>query len=256
MDDRTAAELFRLGKSYYGIRNRGAAKNYLMQAVMKGSSSAARLLFTLGKEFLGEKTEEGYGHAEDCFQALADRGHAESCLYLGILCRDGLGRERDARRAFGYFDESYRLGLGMGAYEAGQLIMKDAFNDAKAREVAIEWFKAAADDGVTEAYTKIGLLLCDNLPQHYAEALKWFLKGIREKDTDAMVYASDLYITGFGVNKNPRIALALLHRAAAEGNRKANSILGGLYAAGKYVEQDDRKAAAFYQKAAECGTEE
>lgn len=243
----TAAQLYRLGKNYYMIRNYRKALEYLIDAVIKGSSGAARLLMELGK-FCYHRHEEGdYGVAERCFQTLADRGSGESCLYLGRMCRNGLGRKKDVRAAFDYFDEAYQLGCGEGAFEAGSLILPDAWVYEEAKQAAIGWFKAAAEDGIVRANTEIGLLLCDSIPEHNAEALTWFVKGIQGGDTDAMVYASDLYMSGVGVPKNEKIALSLLVEAAKNGNRKANAILGDMYAAGNHVEKDHERAAAYYR---------
>ena len=247
----TGSQLFQLGKNYYIIRNYGKAKTYLVEAVMKGSSRAARLLMDLGK-FLYSRHEPGdYSLAEECFQVLADRGSAEGCLYLGRMCRSGYGRKRDVRAAFDYFDEAYQLGSGEAAFEAGLLILPDAWAYDEAKEAAIGWFKAAAEDGVVRANTEIGLLLSDNVPEHNAEALTWFVKGIHGGDTDAMVYASDLYFIGIGVPRNEKIAVALLVQAAREGNKKANSILGDMYAAGEHVDKNKERACEYYRRAKE-----
>ena len=79
----TAARLYRLGRGYYKIRNYERAQSYLMEAVIRGSSSAVRLLYHIGYLFFCCKE---YDRAEDCFQILADRGDARSCFYLGLMC--------------------------------------------------------------------------------------------------------------------------------------------------------------------------
>lgn len=252
----TAARLCQMGKNYCAIRNYKKGKEYLLQSVIKGSSAGARALFSLGKQFYEAGDDENYQNAEDCFQALADRGHGESCLYLGKMYRGGLGVPRDIQAAFNYFAESYELGLAQGAYEAGCLIMPDAFVSDDAKSAAIEWFKAAEEEGIVRACTDIGLLLCDNLPEHNKEALFWFLKGVKGGDTDAMIYASDLYLSGMGTPKNVTIALSLLKRAADAGSPKANTILGDFYAAGDYVERNMAAARAYYKRAVECATKD
>lgn len=252
----TAAKLCQMGKNYCAIRNYEKGKDYLIQAVIKGSSAAARALLDLGKQFYRAGGKANYQKAEDCFQVLADRGSAESCLYLGRMYRNGLGVAPDVQVAFNYFAESYELGSAQGAYEAGLLIVPEAFVSDDAKSAAIEWFKVAEEEGIVRACTEIGLLLCDNLPEHNKEALAWFLKGVRGGDTDAMIYASDLYLSGMGTPKNVTIALALLKRAADEGNPKANTILGDFYAAGNYVERNLAVAHAFYKRAVKLETKD
>lgn len=247
----TAARLCQMGKNYCAIRNYKQGKKYLIQAVIKGSSAGARALLLLGKQFYKAGGKENFLDAEDCFQVLADRGSGESCLYLGRLYRGGLGVDRDIQAAFNYFAEAYELGIATGAYEAGCLIMPDAFVSDDAKQAAIEWFKAAEEEGVIRANTEIGLLLCDNLPEHNREALEWFMKGVRGGDTDAMIYASDLYLSGLGTPKNVTIAMSLLKKAADKGSSKANTILGDLYAAGNYVQKNQAVAQAYYRRAAQ-----
>lgn len=251
-DPLTAAQLYQLGRNYYLIRNYSQAAEYLTEAVIKGSSGAARLLMDMGKLLYRRGAAGDYTLAERCFQPLADRGSGESCLYLGRMCAAGLGRKKDVRAAFDYFDEAYQLGCGEGAFEAGRLILPDAWVYEEARQAAIGWFKAAADDGIIRANTEIGLLLCDNIPEHNAEALTWFVKGIHGGDTDAMVYASDLYLGGMGVPKNEKIAVNLLVQAARGGNKKANTILGDMYASGDYVEKNKTRAIEYYKRAKDC----
>lgn len=246
--EETAAHLFLLGKNYYAIRNYAAAKEYLLRAVGKGSSGAARLLLELGRRFLAD---ENFREAEECFQALADRGSAEGCLYLGKMARNGLGVERDIQMAFDYFTEAYRLGMSAGAFEAGKLMLPEAFAVPRVREIAIEWFKEAAADGITEAYTEIGVLLCDGLPVHHREALEWFLRGVRQGDCDAMIYAADIYLSGIGVEQNVRLALFLLNKASEGGSGKANRILAALYREGRYVEKNPEISRMYERKGKE-----
>lgn len=251
-----AAGLYRLGKNYYAIHNYEEAKNYLIRAVVCGSSAAAHQLLMLGRHFLKMGGQENFRCAEDCFQALADRGSGEGCLWLGRMARDGLGRARDIQEAFQDFSEAYRLGNLQAAYEAGCLMLPDAMVSPEVREIAKEWFQAAADDGVAKAYTQMGLLLCDNLPAHHKEALSWFIKGIQAGDPDAMIGAADIYISGIGVMKNVSLALSLLRKAAGEGSSKANRILGRFYEEGQFVERDRTLAQAYRQRAERCAQKE
>lgn len=241
-----AARLYRLGKNYFAIHNYEAAQDFLSEAVIEGSTAAARLLLQVAHLFFRHRE---YARAEDAFQVLADRGSGESCLYLGILCRDGLGRRRDLAQAFHYFNEAYQLGDMRGAMEAGLLVEKEAHFSEEAKQAAIEWLAIASESGLNEANRHIGLLLLDNVPAHHAEAMQWFLKGARGGDARCMVYASDLYRNGSGVPRNEGLAFSLLRRAADMGDMKACSILGDWYASGTYVEKDQKIARMYYRRA-------
>lgn len=245
----SAARLYQLGRGYLAIHNYDAAQRYLSEAVIQGNTGAARLLFSLGMQFWEQRTRDSYVRAEDCFQLLADRGSAESCLYLGMMCRDGHGRRADVQAAFDYFSEAYQLGDVRGAFLAGLLISREAWRDEEARTAAIEWLSIAADGGITEASRHIGLMLCDNVAEHHAKALQWFLRGFRDGDARCGVYAADLYLSGLGVAKNVAAALALLRQAAEAGDSKANAILGDFYETGTYVKRDRSLARTYYERA-------
>lgn len=244
--DESAARLYRLGKNYFSIRNYEAAQEFLSEAVIAGSTAAARLLLQVAHLFFRHRE---YARAEDAFQVLADRGSGESCFYLGIMCRDGLGRRCDPTQAFHYFNEAYQLGDMRGAMAAGLLVEREAHFNGEAKQAAIEWLAIASESGINEANRHIGLLLLDNVPAHHAEAMQWFLKGARGGDARCMVYASDLYLNGSGVARNERIALSLLRRAAELGDMKACSILGDFYASGTYVEKNQKLARMYYRRA-------
>lgn len=251
-DVKSASDLYRMGCNYYAIRNYRKAQEYLIHAVIRGSSQAARRLYQLGCLLLQRQAGDDLHCAEVCFQTLADRGDAESCLQLGLMCKHGRGRRKDLPAAFGYFDEAWQLGNPRGAYEAGMLILPEAWRDPEAKAAAVEWFKVAAEEGITESYRQLGFLFLDHTPEHDREALQWFLRGAEAGDTDDMVYASDLCFNGAGGARNVLLGVALLRRAADRGNQKANSILGDFYGSGKYVERNEYLADQYYTRAQEC----
>lgn len=65
-----------------------------------------------------------------------------------------------------------------------------------------------------------------------------------------------LYQSGLGVEKDIKVAIYWLEKAAAQGLREAESYLGHLYLEGKYVEKDWDKAEHWLLKAAEHGQSE
>lgn len=62
-----------------------------------------------------------------------------------------------------------------------------------------------------------------------------------------------LYQTGLGVEKDIKVAIYWLEKAAGHGLREAESYLGHLYAEGRYVEKDLDKAEHWLLKAAQHG---
>ena len=126
-----STEDLRLGKQYLKIRSYDKALEHLTKAVIQGDRAAVSLLYKLGVHFFDEKE---YKKAEQAFQLLAGRGHAESCIYLGKISEYGDTGRKDIQAAFGYYAEAYRLGLPRGAYKAGKLMMPDALRSEEVRD--------------------------------------------------------------------------------------------------------------------------
>ena len=62
-----------------------------------------------------------------------------------------------------------------------------------------------------------------------------------------------MYINGRGVPQDNVQAALWLRKAAEQGNRNAQVVLGGLYSDGQGVPQDNTRAVFWYRKAAEQG---
>ena len=247
-----------LGRAYLQIRNYDKALEFLGQAVMAGKSNAAKDLYDLGDHFF---QEGDYANAEKAFQMLADRGHGESCLRLGEMCEEGIGRKQDLEAAFGYYSESFNQGVSWGAYKAGLLMLPDALAHEEVRDIALTWFDEAIKAGIYEAYSAVGDLysshfVSGNTTSDDHVAFTWYLKGAMQKDPLAMVRAADSLFDGCGTQKDTKRALRLYEEAAALGNSDAASTLGHIYEQGLDVPKEFEKAMDWYLKAFEMETEE
>ncbi len=240
-----------LGRSYLHIRNYDKALEFLGQAVMAGKGNAAKDLYDLGNHFY----EEGdYAKAEKAFQMLADRGHGESCLRLGEMCEEGIGRRRDLEAAFGYYSESFNQGVAMGAYKAGMLMYPDALRQEEVRDIALTWFDEAIKADIAEAYAAVGDLYSSHFTMGHTlrddhVAFTWYLKGTMHKDPRAMVRAADCFLNGYGTKKDPKRAVRLFEEAGQLGSPDAWIRLGQMYETGNGVYKEIRKALDYYMKA-------
>lgn len=118
-DVKSASDLYRMGCNYYAIRNYRKAQEYLIHAVIRGSSQAARRLYQLGCLLLQRQAGDDLHCAELCFQTLADRGDAESCLQLGLMCKHGRGGAKTCRRHSDIL-------MKRGSWEIREALMKRA----------------------------------------------------------------------------------------------------------------------------------
>lgn len=151
-------------------------------------------------------------------RAAAEAGVAEAQAVYGQMLLDGLGVEKNARAAVGWFaraaQQEHVMAINMlgRCYDLGWGVPVD-------KERAAAWFKAAAD-----------------------RSLDWGLYN----------YATALAL-GEGVAQDRLAALGLFRRAAAMGNAKAMNFVGSFHEDGWVVERDLAEAARCYAIAAEGG---
>jgi TPR repeat protein len=140
-------------------------------------------------------------------------------------------------------------------------------------EEAFKWYLKAAIQGYKDAQNSVGNMydLGEGVEENNAEAMKWYLKAAQQDDNKAINNIAALYETGDGVSKNlakaeewylkgakkgdatSQINLSLLlakerefveafywaEKSAKQGNADAQAFLGGLYAEGYGVIQNE-----------------
>ena len=84
-------------------------------------------------------------------------------------------------------------------------------------------------------------------------AVKEYRALAEQGDTAAQTQLAEMYLTGRGVDKDPRQALTWYEQAAQHGNAEAQYSLGNMYFMGEGVPQDDAQAATWYRRAADQG---
>ncbi len=248
---RSASELYTLGKNYHQIRNMDKAKEYLSQAILKGSTSASGELFSLGSDFVSECR---FTDGEECFQMLADRGHSGACIALGDISRLGMGREVDLDTAFSYYAEAYRLGNMEGALHAGILLARIGKKEIK--EAAEGWLSLAAESGIPAACTELGKLYWSPEKGNNdanRRAFSWFMRGAGAGDRKAYRYVGDFYSSGIVVPHDDERAIEFYQKAAALGDAQADMRLGDMYSEGDPSVRDMKKAVEYYLQAYEEG---
>ena len=251
-------ELLHLGESYLKIRNYDKAYEYLSRAVMGGKSRAATPLYQLGLHFLSEKE---YKKAERCFQILADRGHSESCLELGKMCEEGLGRHKDMEAAFGYYGQGFQCGNALCAYRAGLLMMSDAMQFEEVRDIAMTWYQEAIKGGIWKAYTQMGNLynadigFAEHTPRNNRIALSWYLRGAMHGEGSSLKAAADLFYYGRGIPQDVKRAILMYQQAADAGESSACLSLGLMYESGKGVHKNQQESLRWFRRGREMGDE-
>ena len=98
------------------------------------------------------------------------------------------------------------------------------------------------------------LVLFCATPQATAESnLTTIMKAAEQGDAEAQFNLGGLYADGDGVPQDDKQAVDWYRKAAEQGYADAQNNLGVMYAKGRGVPQDDKQAAEWYKKAAEQG---
>ncbi|SLN29701.1 caspase family protein [Oceanibacterium hippocampi] len=160
---------------------------------------------------------------------------------------------------------------------------------AQRRDEGLPYLFAAADKGYGAAFANIGGTYQFDLG-NYGEAIKWYRRGAEINDASSQIHLADMYLEGWGVQRDlsealrwlkplaensnvlaeyktaliyqrgdntirrdPEEAQKWLLRAASHGSARAQNDLGWAYEQGDGVRQDMEKAASWYERGAEQG---
>ena len=123
-------------------------------------------------------------------------------------------------------------------------------------KINVEDLKIRSDKGDRSATRQLAEMFYvgrGGVEQNFAEAARWYERLARQGDARAQTSLGLMYARGYGVERN----LAMAHRwwsfAAAQNDPGAQYNLGLSYSRGEGVAQDYRQAAEWYGKAAVRG---
>jgi len=206
---------------------------------------------------------------------------AAAITLVGVIYRDGAAVGRNEREASKWFRIASDLGDPQAAFELGALLLEGANGVPKDLAGAKEQFERAAAKNHPGALYNLGVMALGSKPPDYAKAAQYFLRaaqagddnaaysyGVMERDgkgvpqnladgvrwlkraADAGVIAGQveyaiMLFNGVGVPKDEPGAVQILKIAAARGNPIAQNRLAHLYVAGRVVERDLARAAAW-----------
>lgn len=109
----------------------------------------------------------------------------------------------------------------------------------------------AGDKGATRQLAEAYYLGREGAEQSFTEAARWYLKLAQQGDRRAQTTLGLMYARGYGVKKDPAEAFRWWNFAAAGNDPGAQYNLGLAYATGDGVAQDFAQAAQWYDKAAQ-----
>ncbi len=135
-----------------------------------------------------------YSKALEAFKPLANAGHADAQLKLGLMYHFGLGVKED---------------------------------DA----VALDWFRKAADQGNADAQFFLGQMYTFGWGTHKdpdpdLQAVQWYFKAALQGHAEAQFNLGLMFLAGKGVVQSHEEGMKWIQRAARQGHSAAQSFVG------------------------------
>lgn len=186
------------------------------------------------------------------FQSAAKLGHPKALFNLGLCYETGKGTKVDFKKAGECYVQAALKGHRYALYNIGVYHIKGIGNMPKNEKVGLQFFRKAADQGVSEAQVYLGL--------HYLEKEKWrdafnmFRDSEKQNNVDGKYYLGMCYENGWGVAQNEKMAVEMYIGAAFRGHDDAIFTLGQYYENGRGgLVKNEQLAIALYQIIADKG---
>ena len=188
------------------------------------------------------------------WKTLAEQGHAESQLNLGVMYRDGEGVPEDYSQAVSWFRKAAKQGNAKSQFNLGSAYFY-GYGVPEDDAQAVFWFRKAAEQNNAEAQYELGTAYFYGfgVPEDSVQTAFWYRKAAEQGNADAQFDLGRLYDNGEGVSEDDREAAFWYRRAAEQGDADAQNNLGVMYEKGKGVPKGAVQALFWYRKAAEQG---
>ena len=157
-----------------------------LKSAAEGGNPAAA--FELGTRYLeGRGVQVSAAEAASWYQRAADAGLAPAQYRLGSLYEKGTGVTRDLNRARGLYEKAAAAGNGKAMHNLAVMFAQGALSERPDYRTAAQWFRRAAEHGVTDSQFNLGILYARGLgvDQSLAESYKWFALAALGGDQDA-----------------------------------------------------------------------
>jgi len=271
-----ATAQFDLGSSY--AKGEGVPQDYA--EAVSWFRKAAEQGYANAQFILSVMYGNGQGVAQDDTESVrwcrraTEQWHARASHYLGLKYVTGSGVAQDFAEAHKWFNVASALSESlMDQKRYGDLrdgIVKDmpmtAQQVADAQRRAREWMasykprelnlsRQRAEQGDVEAQNVLGWMykVGRDVPQDYAESVKWYRRAADGGDARALNSLGAIYAEGRLVAQDYAEAAKWYRQAAQQGNADAQNDLGKMYAEGNGVARDYAEAVRWYRLAAEQG---
>ena len=224
-DPKDAAAMTLIGSIYHDGaavgRNDLEASRWYRLASNLGDPGAAYELGALLLQGAPDLPKDREG-AKEQFERAAAKDYPAALYNLGVMALDSSdGRKPDFAKAADYFKRAALAGDGNGAYSYGVMLREGKGVPRNVAEAG-QWLKRASDDGVIAGQVEYAIML----------------------------------FNGDGIPKDEAGAVRILQIAAVKGNPIAENRIAHLYVAGRVLDRDLAKAAAWNTFAKAAGLQD
>lgn len=223
-EPKTAREMYERAKSLLQPNVEGASSDFAGALEWTKRAAEAGLLQAqtdLGALYMygGHGVSRDMAEARKWFGRAMEQGSKEAGVFMGIMYSEGLGVEKDARKAVSYWRPAAEAGIAEAQYRLGHLLAQA--DDTAAEGMA--WLRKATMDG---AKSGIAAAACD-LGNIYAkgrygvavdmkEAARWYAIAANAGDARAQCVYALMLMNGEGAAKDVGKGLTFLRLAAGQ----------------------------------------
>jgi TPR repeat protein len=228
--------------------------HWLTQAAQAGEP---KYLVNLGEDILkgtdgqDANPDQGFKILESAAQQFR---HPEAMELVADAYRDGIGTERDLKKAEEWYQQAAEAGSIKAALDYGRMLV-DRRDDSASMQRGVKYLEKAAKYGEPFAWAKLGEMHVDQAFPG-ADPAKGVTYLQRAHDAGIPSATSELgqvYLEGRGASADPAKAEALLKQAAEQGQSGAVITLGQAYLHGAVAPSQAGEAQQWLKKSAALG---
>lgn len=184
----------------------------------------------------------------------AARGEPQANTLIARIYTEGLGVQKDDRKAFEYYKRASDMGDIQGTFALG-ISYAEGRGVKKDRKAAANFFEKAALTGQAEANYNLGLLFLkgDGKPGNPIRAFQHIRYAAEKGLAQAQYDLAELYQTGTGTNADALEAARWLSRAAEQGYPEAQYDYAVRLIQGMGLTKDEPKIPILMKAAADKG---
>lgn len=207
-----------------------SALYWFEKAAAQGHTASQYNLGTI--HALGLGTKQDYTRAALWFRLAAEKGHAPSQNNLAMFLEHGMGVDKDARQALSWYQRSAAQGDPEGRYRLARAYLdRDmvASDTTSNTTKAMRLFTLSAESGHAPAQFMLGYILetgHGGVDKDLHRAAAWYKAAAEQGLTDAQLNLGLMYLAGRGVDRQMVLAHMWLAIAREFGDNRAVEALG------------------------------